>query len=324
MADNISIPVVSSATIATDEVGGVNYQRVKLVDGTDEGTEVISGDTASGLDVDVTRIGGVDVATEEQSQVGLRNGCVRTSLELANDLLMPEPDSAIRTGSRVMVGGMADPDNSLTIKPLLGDTGNGLDVDVTRLKLHFDDPKAPDDKVAVCDTYGRQRVVVEDSAVHIQGNDIIKPTGYVDIATDFDGRLILSGYSSEIPVAVTGGGIGAHITTDLYDINNNLIYVNKAWLNAASSGDNAVVAAVSNKIIRVISLSLSAAEAVNAKFISGAGGSSLAGPYYLTTNSLVVLPLNQYGWFETAASAGLYLNLSASVAVNGCLTYILD
>mgnify|MGYP001600632907 CR=1 FL=1 len=56
MADNVAVTAGSGTTIATDDVAGVHYQRVKLVDGTLEGTGAIGGDAANGLDVDVTRI----------------------------------------------------------------------------------------------------------------------------------------------------------------------------------------------------------------------------------------------------------------------------
>lgn len=77
MADNITVPATGSGTatpvVATDDVAGVHYQRVKLVDGTLDGTAAIAGDATNGLDVDVTRlpalvagaanIGDVDVLT---------------------------------------------------------------------------------------------------------------------------------------------------------------------------------------------------------------------------------------------------------------------
>lgn len=60
MADNVPITAGSGTTIGTDEVtiGAVlqHVQRVKLVDGTDGGTELIAGTAANGLDVDVTRV----------------------------------------------------------------------------------------------------------------------------------------------------------------------------------------------------------------------------------------------------------------------------
>ena len=56
MADNVPITAGIGTPIATDEIGGIHYQLVKLVDGTDGNTQVIKGDTANGLDVDVTRL----------------------------------------------------------------------------------------------------------------------------------------------------------------------------------------------------------------------------------------------------------------------------
>jgi hypothetical protein len=77
LADNVTIPATGAGTatpvVATDDVVGVHYQRVKLVDGTLDSTAAIAGDAVNGLDVDVTRlpalvagtanIGDVDVLT---------------------------------------------------------------------------------------------------------------------------------------------------------------------------------------------------------------------------------------------------------------------
>ena len=56
MADNVAITAGAGTTIATDDIGGTHYQRIKLVDGTLDGTDAIPGTAANGLDVDVTRI----------------------------------------------------------------------------------------------------------------------------------------------------------------------------------------------------------------------------------------------------------------------------
>src|SRR3989304_5028026 len=74
MADDITLNAgAGGAVLATDDIASVHYQKVKLVDGTDQGTGLIGGDAANGLDVDVTRlpalvagtanIGDVDVLT---------------------------------------------------------------------------------------------------------------------------------------------------------------------------------------------------------------------------------------------------------------------
>lgn len=60
MADNVLLPATgtgtASVTQATDDVTGVHYPKVKLVDGTADSTAVIPGDATNGLDVDVTRV----------------------------------------------------------------------------------------------------------------------------------------------------------------------------------------------------------------------------------------------------------------------------
>lgn len=77
MADNVTIPATGSGTatpnVATDDVAGVHFQKVKLDVGGDGASVAASGDAANGLDVDVTRlpalpagsnnIGDVDIAS---------------------------------------------------------------------------------------------------------------------------------------------------------------------------------------------------------------------------------------------------------------------
>jgi hypothetical protein len=58
LADNLGYTPGTGSTIATDDVGGNHFQRVKLTDGTPDSAAFIPGDTANGLDVDVTRVQG--------------------------------------------------------------------------------------------------------------------------------------------------------------------------------------------------------------------------------------------------------------------------
>lgn len=54
----VAITAGSGTNVAVDTVASNNYQRVKLVDGTADGTGAIGGDATNGLDVDVTRVSG--------------------------------------------------------------------------------------------------------------------------------------------------------------------------------------------------------------------------------------------------------------------------
>lgn len=63
MADNVPITAGSGTNVATDDVSGVHYQKMKLDGGGDGVSSPITGDTTNGLDVDVTRVqGSVTVA----------------------------------------------------------------------------------------------------------------------------------------------------------------------------------------------------------------------------------------------------------------------
>lgn len=55
MADNVTLPG-TGVVIASDDVASVQFQQVKLVDGTLGSTAAIGGDATNGLDVDVTRV----------------------------------------------------------------------------------------------------------------------------------------------------------------------------------------------------------------------------------------------------------------------------
>ena len=95
-----------------------------------------------------------------------------------------------------------------------------------------------------------------------------------------------------------------------------------AALDAATLGNNTVVAAVTSKRIRVVAVCLLAAGTVIARFESGADGTALTGQMNLLATTGFVLPFNPVGWFETAAGVLLNLELSAAVSVDGCLTYV--
>lgn len=95
-----------------------------------------------------------------------------------------------------------------------------------------------------------------------------------------------------------------------------------AIIDAATSGDNTLVAAVTGKKIRVLSLMMIASGVVSARFESGAGGTALSGQMQLIAQAGFTLPQSSTGWFETAVGALLNLELSAAISVDGLLTYI--
>ena len=95
-----------------------------------------------------------------------------------------------------------------------------------------------------------------------------------------------------------------------------------AVIAAAGSGDNTLVAAVTGKKIRVLSAVLVASGGANTvRFESGAAGTALSGLMDLAADGQLVLPLNGFGWLETAAAVLLNLELSDATLVAGVLVY---
>lgn len=97
--------------------------------------------------------------------------------------------------------------------------------------------------------------------------------------------------------------------------------IKRAIIDHATSGNNTVVSAVTNRIIRVLDVVLVASGAVNVRFESGADGTALTGVMNLAANGGFASGFNPVGHFETAASALLNLELSGATSVDGWLVY---
>lgn len=94
-------------------------------------------------------------------------------------------------------------------------------------------------------------------------------------------------------------------------------------IDAATSGDNTLVSAVTGYKIRVLGFFLISAGTVTTRFESGAGGTALTGQMNLVANTGYVCPVTELGWFETASGTLLNLELSGTVSVDGSLVYTL-
>lgn len=137
----------------------------------------------------------------------------------------------------------------------------------------------------------------------------------VKIAWGANGAFNYAAAAAPLPV-------GSSAESSQLTIGGVVVVPKFAVIAASSSGNNTLVAAVTSKKIRVLAASFMANGTVNAKFQSGASGTDLTGLFYMVANTGGVLPFNQAGWFETAVTTLLNLNLSAAIAVGGCITYI--
>lgn len=94
-------------------------------------------------------------------------------------------------------------------------------------------------------------------------------------------------------------------------------------VDAASSGDNELVAAVAGHRIRVLAGSLTmTGTAVTIRFESGAGGTALTGQMTPAQGQTIPLPFSPVGHFETAAAAALNLELGGAQSVDGWIVYV--
>lgn len=106
-----------------------------------------------------------------------------------------------------------------------------------------------------------------------------------------------------------------------YDVYSNQA-IKRAVVDAATSGDNTLVAAVTGKKIRVLAMfAVMTGTAVTIRFESGAGGTALTGQMTPSQGGGFVLPYNPLGWFETASGELLNLELGGAQSVDGVLVY---
>ena len=114
----------------------------------------------------------------------------------------------------------------------------------------------------------------------------------------------------------------AFIQADFQDTRDTQL-IKRAVIDAASSGDNTLVAAVTGKKIRVLAAFLTmTGTAVTIRFEDGADGTALTGQMGPTAGQTIVLPFNPVGWFETSDATLLNLELGGAQSVDGSLVYI--
>jgi hypothetical protein len=95
-----------------------------------------------------------------------------------------------------------------------------------------------------------------------------------------------------------------------------------AKVDAASNGDNTIVAAVTAKKIRVLAGVLTmTGTAVTLRFESAAGGTALTGQMTPAQGQTITIPYCPVGHFETVAGELLNLELGGAQSVDGWIVY---
>ena len=178
------------------------------------------------------------------------------------------------------------------------------------------------------------------SLTQFNGNAIATGAGVTSSGTL---RVVLPTDQSVIPVSDNSGSltvdqsrtsssIEASLSTDAIMAAGTALTPKFAKISCSTSGENTLVAAVTSKKIRVLSLALTVVgTALSIYFKDGAAGTAIfadgTNPIPLDKTGAtgaggLVLGFNPTGWMQSASGAALILNLSTAQAVAGALTYV--
>jgi hypothetical protein len=128
IADNVELdPGSGGATVATDDVGGAQYQRIKLDGGGDGAAAPILGDSANGLDVDVTRS-----ALPSGASTSAKQPALGTAGTASADVITVQGVTSM-TPLLVNGSGVTQPVSGTVTANLAAGTNNIGDVDVLTL-----------------------------------------------------------------------------------------------------------------------------------------------------------------------------------------------
>jgi hypothetical protein len=303
MADNVVANAGSGgSTFATDDIAGVHYPRTKMVWGADGAVN----DTSAAAPLPVGDAGGS--LTVDNATISVVGGGVEATAQrvtIASD----------STG----VLSVDDNGASLTVdNAALSVTGGGVEATALRVTIASDSTGV----LSVDDNGGTLTVDGTVTANLAAGTNNIGDVDVLSIAAG-DNNIGNVDLASAIPAGTNLiGVVAAGLSTSAIYAGTTASTPKFAIIDAATSGDNTLVAAVASNKIRVLAAFLVSAGTVTARFESGAGGTALSGQMNLVANSGFVLPFSPVGWFETGVNTLLNLELSGAVSVDGSIVYI--
>jgi hypothetical protein len=339
LADNIAVTPGTGATVATDDVGGIQYQRIKVAYGADGSATDVN--TGSGFPVSVQNASLAVTGTFWQATqpVSLASAVAVTdnSGSLTVDAPAATPVAVRFSDGASFIGNL--PVNNTQWGGVNVTLGNGVSgTGVLRVTVASDSTGVLG--ATQSGTWTVQPGNTANTTPWLQkisdGTNAaaIKAASTAPVATDpalvvsispnsvnANGQATMAN-SAPVAIASNQSQLPVGLGTDTIYSGATALTPKFATIAASSSGNNTLIAAVVSKKIRVLSLSLMSNGTVNAKFQSGAGGTDLTGLYYTAANTGFVLPFNPVGHFETASNTLLNLNLSGAVAVGGQITYV--
>lgn len=327
MADNIAVTEGSGKSVATDDVGGSQYQLVKLAYGPDSVASWVT--SAVGLPVTIlnaaTSVSGTvsaaqsgtwNVNVSNTASVVITNATITVapiasivgSVTIANALLSVAPHSVNITNATItvapitsIVGSVTIANATLTVGPITSIVGsvtiaNTVPVNAQIAGTAINSGVGSGGSATV-------RVAIDTSQLGVLGSTTVASATPINVATD----------QPRIPVALDAMALMNNATS---------LPPNFSSVSGSALGGQQIVASVSGKKIRVISMALTGSAAVNATFYSSTN-SAISGAYILAAaGDGMVLPFSPVGWMETPAGSALTMSLSTSTLVSGNIVYV--
>lgn len=339
MADNIKVVAATGTSdppVATRDAGGKHYQIVLLATGA-SGSEIVVG-SGNPMPISVSSLplptGAATETTVAAIQTRLPASLVnaRFPVEVGNTTAIPVSVSGVATettsqairdrfppnlsgGGRLVVDavGTVAVSGTTAISASTLPLPTGAATETTLAAINTKIPASPaTDRTTAGGPFAAR--LTDGSAFYVGASE-----------------TTAEGIKSRLPSALVGGrlsvDVGASVATTVVmsgstvDLAGVAVTPKFVKIDAASSGNNTLVAAVSGKKIRVVGGMLMATADITVKFQSGAGGTDLTGPLPVGAKGGFAIATSPWGSFETASGALLNLNLSAG-AVGGFLVYL--
>jgi hypothetical protein len=380
MADNVTYQTTTLATppnatvVATDDVGGAHYQRMKLVDPTDGSTTPLIGQKA--------RTGSLPVALSTEDAALLADLLTNTAFQAR----IPTNGQKAMAASLPVV--IASDQSTVPVSVASIPLPSGAATEATLSALNTKIPASPatDRATAAAPNSARlsdgtsfYKATTPSDTQPVSAASLPLPSGAATETTlgtrlsesDFDtkigsltetapatdtassglnGRLqriaqrltslialvpaslgqktmansfavtVASDQSSLSTLASQGTAAAATAGWPTIFGRPTTAALTSASINAASSGDNSLVAGVSSQTIRVFRIFLVATSAVTLKFRDGT--TDLTGGISLTAGGAIVLDFQAEPWFVTSTAAAFQINLSSAAQVSGRIYYV--